>query len=187
MRVLICGVIGAVVAATAWLGLEFFLQKDIGWLAIAVGLVTGLSVHKGAGSVTGGGYARGAFAALLALAAIVGGRQAYAKVMEAVNNSAAPIAVVTGTVEEADDDTSSKVATSEETVPEVEVETISLISLAEKVSMRKQFSLMEMIWMCSAALIAYVTGKGPDVVAVEEEQAEGQTDEPPQAQDGSDE
>lgn len=190
MRVLICGVIGAVVAAAAWLGLEHYLQRDVGWLAVAVGLVTGLSVHKGAGSALGGGYARGGLAALLALAAIVGGRQVYAKVMEAVNESAK--AVVTAPVEgtkTADDSGDEDTSSSGVTDPEVEDlrEGPSRMGgvAGQKMPMKKRFSEMEMVWMVGAALLAYITGKGPDPVPVSEEKADEKTDEPPPAQGDS--
>ncbi len=177
MRVLICGVIGAVAAAAVWLGLEHYLQKDMGWLALAVGLVTGLSVHKGAGNATGGGYARGGFAALLALAAIVGGRQVYAKVMEAVNDSASAI-TVEEVVEDQTAGDSEEASTGEATESAVE-ERIEEPTRGggvggTKMPMKKRFSEMEMVWMCAAALVAYIVGKGPDPVPVEDEEKAGE-------------
>jgi len=182
MRVLICGVIGAAAAAAAWLGLEHVLQKDVGWLAVLVGLVTGFSVHKGAGAATGGGYARGGLAALLALAAIVGGRQVYAKVMESVNDTAAPVAVVS-TGEEAVVDDSGEVS-SEGAVTVVEEAPMEGLSRdggggAQKVPMKKRDFQMEMVWMCAAALVAYIVGKGPDAVPVADEESEGESGEAP--------
>ncbi len=176
MRVLICGIVGAAAAAAVWLGLEHWLQKDIGWLALAVGLVTGWSVHKAAGSAVGGGYVRGAFAALLTLAAIVGGRQLYAKVMEAVNETAAPVAVVSVAEDQADDD-SADAATSEGTDLEVEREPIDRFgprgAAGQKMSLKKRFSQMEVVWMCAAALVAYIFGKGRDpILATAEQTAE---------------
>ena len=181
MRVLICGVIGAVVSAAAWLGLEHQLQKDFGWLALLVGLVTGWCVHKAAGAAAGGGYARGGLAALLALAAIVGGRQAYAKVMQATNKSAAPVAVVSQPADEADQSEDSTAETATDSSPEVEAEEPAFMGpsgVAQKLPMKKRFSEWEMVWMCGAALLAYLVGKGPDVVAVTEEETEGESEEP---------
>ncbi len=186
MRILICGVVAAAAAATVWLGLEHYLQKDLGWLALAVGLVTGLSVHKAAGGATGGGYARGGFAALLALAAIVGGRQVYAKVMEAVNDTATAIAVVSVAEDRADD--SADAATSEGTDSEVEPRPIERIPTrgagGYKVSMKKRFSEMEMVWMCAAVLVAYVVGKGRDHIPDTAENAAEQTGEQPKDDSG---
>jgi hypothetical protein len=190
MRVLICGVIGAAAAAAAWLGLEHVLQKDIGWLAVLVGLVTGLSVHKGAGAATGGGYARGGLAALLALAAIVGGRQVYAKVMEAVNDTAAPVAVVSTAEETIDDSGEVTSEGSATTVEEYQPEEPSRMGDggAQKLPMKKRISEMEMVWMCAAALVAYIVGKGPDPVPVADEEAEGESGEaPPESQEESSE
>ncbi len=183
MRILICGVVAAAAAAAVWLGLEHYLQKDLGWLALAVGLVTGLSVHKAAGGATGGGYARGGFAALLALAAIVGGRQVYAKVMEAVNDTATAIAVVSVAEDQADDD-SDDVATGGGTSSEVEREPIDRIGIrgaaGPNMPMKKPFSQMEMVWMCAAALVAYIFGKGRDPIP----DAAEQTAEQPQDDSG---
>jgi len=182
MRVLICGVIGAAAAAAAWLGLEHVLQKDVGWLAVLVGLVTGLSVHKGAGAATGGGYARGGLAALLALAAIVGGRQVYAKVMEAVNDTAAPVAVVSTTEETVDDD-SGEVSSEGAVIVEEEYQPDEPSRMgdggAQKLPLKKRMSEMEMVWMCAAALVAYIVGKGPDAVPVADDDADGESGEAP--------
>ena len=187
MRVLICGVVGAVAAAAVWLGLEHFLQKDIGWLALAVGLVTGLSVHKAGGSAVNGSYARGGLAALLALAAIVGGRQVYAKVMEAVNDNAAPAVVVAAAEGQADDD-AADTATTESAESNVEPPPIEQIGIGkagrQKVSLKKRSSQMEMVWMCAAGLVAYIIGKGRDPIPVAAEQTAEQTSEQPQDDSG---
>jgi hypothetical protein len=185
MRVLICGIVGAAVAAAAWLGLEHWLQMDIGWLALAVGLVTGLSVHKAAGAATGGGYARGGFAALLVLAAIVGGRQLKVKVLEAVGGPATAIAEVTVSVDQADD--SDDAATGEATDLEVEFQPNDRIGVGaagnQKVSLKKRSSQMEIVWMCGAALVAYIIGKGGDPVPADDEENGEQSGE--QSQDDS--
>ncbi len=183
MRVLICGIVGAAAAAAVWLGLELWLQKDIGWLALAVGLVTGLSVHKAAGGATGGGYVRGGLAALLALAAIVGGYKLKAKVMEAVNDAAAAVAVASVAEDLADDDSDDTV-TSGAADSRVELPPIEQIGIGEagghKVSLKKRCSQMDMVWMCAAALVAYIFGKGRDPILATAEQ----TGEQPQDDSG---
>ncbi len=185
MRILICGVVAAAAAAAVWLGLEHYLQKDLGWLALAVGLVTGLSVHKAAGGATGGGYARGGFAALLALAAIVGGRQVYAKVMEAMNDTATAIAVVSVAEDQADD--SADAATSEGTDSEVEPrrsERSRTQGAGGHTVLKKRFSQMEMVWMCAAVLVAYVVGKGRDHIPDTAENSAEQTGDQPKDDSG---
>jgi hypothetical protein len=190
MRVLVCGVIGAVVATAAWLGLEHVLEKDMGWLAIGVGLVAGVCIHKAAGNATGGGYVRGGFAALLALAAIVGGRQVYAKVMESVNEAAAAVPGVAEPVDPADDDSASSSTGGEidsvaDERPERPTPTGGQAGI--KPQLKNQFSAIEMVWMCAAALVAYIVGKGPDPIHAEDEEAGEQTGQSSQAPSDSDE
>ena len=180
MRVLISGVIGAAVAAAAWLGLEHSLQRDLGWLAIGVGLVTGLCVHKAAGAATGGGYVRGALSVIIALAAIVGGRQIYAKAMEATSESLAgtakPVMVdapaedATGESGEAEEGEDAEAPAPIEK-PKV-AEQLSGPAAKPKVAMKKRLSEMDFVWIGVAALAAYITGKGPDAKPVTEEQPE---------------
>ncbi len=184
MRVLICGIVGAAAAAAVWLGLEYWLEKDIGWLVIGVGLVTGWSVHNAAGSAAGGGYARGGFAALLALAAIVGGRQLYVMVIEAVNDTAKAVAIASVAEDQADDSAdSAEAATGEGTDPEVELRPNKRIGIGgaggQNVSLKKRFSQMEMVWMCAAALVAYVIGKGRDPIPATAENTAEQAGEQP--------
>jgi hypothetical protein len=189
MRILICGVVAAAAAATVWLGLEHYLQKDLGWLALAVGLVTGLSVHKAAGGATGGGYARGGFAALIVLAAIVGGRQVYAKVMESVSEAATAVPGVAESVDPADE--SAEASTGGETdsmaVERPELPFPSGGQAGLKMPSKNQFSSIDMVWMCAATLVAYIVGKGPDPIPAEDEEAGEQTGQSSQAPNDSDE
>jgi hypothetical protein len=85
MRVLIGGVVGAVAASAGWMAIEHTTSQEFGWMAVGVGLITGLAVHKLAGSGSRGSYARGALAAVLTLIACVGCRLVYAKVMAKTN------------------------------------------------------------------------------------------------------
>lgn len=186
MRVLVCGVVAAAASAAVWLGLEYFLLMEIGWLAIAVGLVTGWSVRKSAGTATGGGYARGGLAALLALAAIAGGQQIKAKVMEALNDSATPIAVVSMTEDQADDD-SADAATSAAADSEVELEQPPIERIGIGAPGRhkmSRFSEMGMVWMCAAGLVAYIIGKGRDPIPASAEKTAEKTAEQPQDDSG---
>ncbi len=180
MRVLIGGVIGAAVAATVWLGLEFYLKQEFGWLACFVGVVTGLCVHKAAGANASGSYARGALAVAIALGAIVFGRQAYAKVMQVVVNQdkAAVVADVDTDASRAGEDDSEDV--SEETdallFPEMEIE--SSVLGDQNLPLEKRFTEMDTVWMCVGALAAYVIGKGRDQVRVSVQDEEQPTSDP---------
>ena len=92
MRALLGGIVGAVVSAAAWLGIEHVQQTNYGWMVILVGIVTGMFVNKsGAGTTTG--FARGALAMILTLAGIVGGQKGYALFMEKTTTARAAAAV----------------------------------------------------------------------------------------------
>ena len=84
MKTLVCGIIGAAVAVAAWLALEIVTVKEFGWMAVLVGLVTGVVMHMAAGAHAGESYGRGALAALLALAACVGGPRLKVEYMQSL-------------------------------------------------------------------------------------------------------
>ena len=187
MRALLGGLIGAAASAAGWLAVEHFQQASYGWMVVLVGLVTGFCVHK-AGEGNSGGFARGALAIILTLAAIVGGRQVYAKIMQASSTAASAVTVDTAKVEVPDAD-EEEADTGEAPAPVVTPE------LAEdagalgkrgysKTAMKKNLSEMDMVWMCVAALASYVIGKGGDEPAPGEEgeQGEGQ----PEQSEGGD-
>ena len=50
MRSVIGGAVAALIAAVAWLALEHLAQQELGWLTIAVGLVTGCGVRLSTGA-----------------------------------------------------------------------------------------------------------------------------------------
>ena len=85
MRVLIGGIVGAAAAAAVWMAIEHNTKQEFGWMAVAVGVVTGLAVHWAAGAGSRGSYGRGGLAAVLALLACVYCPQVYAKVMQQAN------------------------------------------------------------------------------------------------------
>ena len=181
MRILIAGIIGAVVSAAVWLGAEYTLQKDVGWLSILVGLGTGYAVHRAAGKDAGVGYGRGALSVILALAAIVLGRMAYAEVMQASSKAAEAAKIDVAAIKEAAEDV--------ETDEAVEVEAPPVLSEApprrpgnagpQKLTIKKGVSNIDFLWMALAALSAYVVGKGSDPIPAGEEPA------PPQDEQGS--
>lgn len=166
MRVLLGGVIGALAAAGAWMAIEHTAKQEFGWMAIAVGLVTGYVVHKAAGAGSRGSYARGALAVVLALVACVGSRQVYAKVM-AKTNSGAETPAASAEVEADSPATSEKSNSEGEETAEPSKSVISLqdqsgsgaVSFG-KASLKKGISEWDMLWLSMAALTAYVVGKG---------------------------
>lgn len=103
MKTLISGIIGAVAAAVAWMALEHQLQANWPYMALAVGLVTGIAVRAGAEAGSGESFGRGALAAILALAACVGGRFGYVEYMKNVNEDADKPRAGHGVVAQVDD------------------------------------------------------------------------------------
>lgn len=166
MRVLISGLIGAVASAAAWFYLEHATGHEMGWLAIAVGLVTGLCVNAGAGPSARESTGRAALAAILALAAIVGGRVVYAKVMQNVSQVKNVGNVVAEVEVQGEDAAGDEVA---EAV--VEQEPVELPTARSPKSLRLEkptvdtVSEVDFLYMGVAALLAYVTGKGRNKTA----------------------
>lgn len=185
MRVLLSGVVGAAASASAWLAAEHFQQTSFGWMVCLIGLVTGVVMHKASNAGTGAGFARGGLAVVLTLAAIVGGRQAYAMIMQASSPTVTAVALESLQGREDESETES-VKTDGEIAAEFDMSTLEgeVAGLGSsnysKSSMKKSMSDWDMIWMGIAALAAYVTGKGGEtaaaVVATEEPQEEA-TDE----------
>lgn len=172
MKVLISGIIGAAVATAAWLALEHFTLKEFGWLACLVGFVTGLAIHSAAGAHARASFGRGALAVILTLAACVGGRLLYVKVMESVradlNEQMAQVAEPKGgevaDAENGSSETSDEGGEAAEPKPaqppEADMPAASM--KLQKPSMKTAISQGDMLWLCLAALIAYVVGKGSD-------------------------
>ena len=190
MRALLGGVIGAVASASVWKAAEHFQQANYGWLVCFIGLVTGYCVHQAgkAGAGTGGGFARGALAVVLTLAAIVGGSKVYAEIMQATS---APVGAVSAdslqgganVADAADKNANSGDSTFDMSTLEEDALVLGQSDYS-KSTLQKNISDWDMIWMGIAALAAYVTGKGGEsvaaVVATEqprEEAADQQSDE----------
>lgn len=88
MKSLISGIIGAAAAAVAWMALEHQMQVSWPYMALLVGLVTGIAVRSGASAGSGESLGRGALAAILALGACVGAQFGYVEYMKSVNEGA---------------------------------------------------------------------------------------------------
>lgn len=171
MRTFILGAFAAVVAAAAWFGIEYISRMEFPWLAIGVGLAAGWGVRKGA-DIGGTGYARGTLAAVLALVAIVGGRQVYAAVMQATHDNTTSLVRAIDVEEEATEEPAPVEAeqvegAADEEVAEVVVESqireragdnLALEALARPA--KPSGSMFDMVWICVAAVAAYVIGKG---------------------------
>lgn len=171
MKVLLSGIIGASLGAALWLGLENLTGMNLGWLACVVGVITGLCVHWAAGPDADSSFGRGALATVLALAAIVSGPQVYLMTIASrsdtvgLGNAAVSTAVTSSasTGEDGEDVVTDSLPT----------RTPSKTRLSEGkrtigttgVKLTRSLSEIQMLWMCIAALAAYVLGKGRDQVS----------------------
>lgn len=170
MRVLLGGLIGAAAASAAWFFLEYSMNREFGWLAIAVGLITGLCVNAAAGAGAPASFGRAALAVGLTLLALVGGRVVYAKIMQ----SASQVATVKladnpaslSDDQEAHEDPVGEAATDAEAAanPQLINEQQRARSGERLIPFEKPkistVTEIDMLWMGLAALAAYFTGKG---------------------------
>ena len=72
MKCVIAGLIGGVIGAAVWGAIAHFTGYEIGWIAWAVGALVGICVRVAAAGDSGAGL--GAMSAVIALAAIAGGK-----------------------------------------------------------------------------------------------------------------
>ncbi len=166
MRVLLGGLVGAAASAAAWFFVEYATGHEFGWLAIAVGFITGMCINAAAGAGAAASYGRAALAVILTMMAMILGRTAYAKVMQNVTHvtTIAPAAS-----KDADDAPAARQegAATEGAVEAVPVERERGSLGGPNTGLRMQrptagsvSELDDMLWMGLAALAAYFTGKG---------------------------
>ena len=164
MRVLLGGLVGAAASAAAWFFIEYATGHEFGWLAIAVGFITGMCINAAAGAGAAASYGRAALAVILTMMAMILGRTAYAKVMQNVTH-VTTIAPAAGTADDAPAARENGASADEaaEVVP-VERERGSLGGPSTGLRMQRptagSVSELDMLWMGLAALAAYFTGKG---------------------------
>ena len=172
MKTLIAGIIGAAVAAVAWIGIEQAAAREIAWLACGVGLITGLAV-RAAAEHSGESIGRGALAAILALAACFGSFQMKVAYLKNKNKDAAEPQVAQA-VEKSD---KADAADGEEAEnPEAEVndqpverrDTSPMANVQTPAGLKAPqdtLSDWSMVWLSLSAVLAYVVGKGSSAVA----------------------
>lgn len=183
MRVVLCGVISAVVATAAWMGIELAAHSEYGWMAWGVGLITGLGVHGARSARSGNKFFRGAVAALLALAAIVGvnyvGKAAILKYLNKDVANAVAIDQQAAQAEDAEEKPSTPTSRVDE--PD-QPERIGggQLGLARPRSKPKS---MDMVWLCLAGLTAYIVGKGRDEVAIVDQEPAPEPSDPDETAD----
>jgi hypothetical protein len=162
MRVLLSGILGAIVGESAWLAADHFLQANYGWLICLVGLATGLAIRLSGAPKSGSGISRGALAIALTLLAIVGGRMLYTKVIQdrlsLTNDQPVAAAVREIPVQEADTEDASTEA-AETAVPAEVLDRRAPAALRQVGPMKPvsgNLPQWDTLWMSLAALAAYV-------------------------------
>lgn len=167
MRVLVGGIIGAAASAAAWFFLEYVTGREMGWLVIVVGIITGLCTAAAAGASASESYVRGALAVALTMIAMIGGRAVYAKVIQNIS-IVSPLEAPAHHVDNATIEAPVKVAADEDAtvqpIADQRTRTVPAHTGEARVKLRKptldNYKEMEVVWMAVAALCAYFTGKG---------------------------
>jgi hypothetical protein len=178
-KTVIGAVVGAVVGVIAHVVLEAYVMKsgEAPWMAVVIGLLTGLGVRKLDPTVVNTvSYLRGALSALIALAGIVGGMQVVAKAVQARNASAvtsAPKAPAQPAAEPAVEAEGEAAAAEEAPVEAAPVRESAPLSLpaAGRMKPRKDFSPIQFAMIAVGAFLAYELARGSSKVAVAEEAA----------------
>ena len=169
---------GGAIGAAIWVSIEYFTQSEFAWMAWPVGLLVGWGVHKFASADTRGGFFRGAVAAMLALAAILGAGWSKQAILTKQAAKTATPAVVGTTMDPEGDEQNNLDATDATATLELGAQQTGLLHGVLETKPRNAFQNMDMLWLCLAALTAYVVGKGSgsdpvrsEELADEEEQA----------------
>ncbi|MEM9352166.1 MAG: hypothetical protein AAGA92_04060 [Planctomycetota bacterium] len=196
MRVLIGGVLGAIIGSVVWVGLEHTQQTEYPWFPVVVGFLTGMGVRVAATPTVRGAYLRGAFAAILALVSVVGARFGYAAYMQNTSNigAAAPIkAVAQAPVEEESDTESAGEASAPVEPAKKPTAVIPTGGGGETIQRSSGFDTTNMVFICLCGIVAYFLGKGReglDAVAEEshdQQEAEGEAPAEAAAEGGEEE
>jgi hypothetical protein len=163
MRVLIGGLIGAAVSSAAWFGLEYAISKELAWLAIAVGVITGMCVNAAAGAGAAASYGRAALAVILTMVALIGGRLAYAQIMRSVSQVTTVVADKEAPdlpAQEAQVGEGGDVAAAEAPAERTPLDLRGEPGFNLQKPKATAMSELDMLWMGLAALGAYFFGKG---------------------------
>jgi hypothetical protein len=188
---LVGGAIGAAVGVVLHLIVESTTGLEAPWFAVIIGLLTGLGVHQANKSLAGRvSYLRGAIAAAIALAAIVGSTPLISYVAKGREREAAA-AVRTTTERDAASDAgeADESATGDEAEPAAEdrgrvVSQATEFPAHEGQPMRPDdFNVWQFVFMAVGTFIAYEFGRGTGATATTT--SEPPSEEPPIATDPS--
>jgi hypothetical protein len=158
-------IIGAAISIGLLLAVYLLFQLDAVWLAIPFALITALTVR--AMSSTGrASYVRGALTMVIALAAYIGGWVLVSKVAVANANKPMPKPPVSAQEAPADGEVTDE-ADAEAPVETPAVEQPKAAAPRADIprpraDAPRAFSTWDFIWLCVAALCAYIVGSGSD-------------------------
>ena len=163
--------VGAVIGAVVGMGLHLLVETttsfEAAWFAIIIGVLTGLGVNQANKSLTGRvSYLRGAIAAAIALAAIVGSPMVIAQVL--ANDNTQPPAAAKARDGEATDETAPDDATAVEDGRPAELPVREGVrgaavsgGTANQTLVRPgEFSVWQFVFMAVGTFIAYEFGRG---------------------------
>lgn len=187
---LVGGVIGAIVGVVLHLIVEFTTGLEAPWFAVVIGLLTGLGVHQANKSLAGRvSYLRGAVAAAIALAAIVGSTPVISLVAKGREREAMAAAKLAGSEAAPDADgaeasRSDGAATRATDDRERAMRQVAEFPAHEGQPMRpKEFPVWQFVFMAIGTFIAYEFGRGTGATATRP--SEPPSDEAPIATDPS--
>jgi hypothetical protein len=164
---LVGGIIGAAVGMGLHLLVEVTTGHEAPWFAIVIGLITGLGVHQANKSLAGRvSYLRGAVAAAIALAAIVGSTPLISMVARNRDASAAADADADDQADdddaEADEDADAGDADAEE-APAEEERSVTAGATGDPGRLGRgpaPFNVWQFVYMAVGTFIAYEFGRG---------------------------
>lgn len=174
MKVLIGGLVGAVLGSAIWLGAEHFTQSSYGWLSCLVGVLAGVFAKLFDRANLTPGTVRGGISVIVTLAAIVLGRQVYAKIIQVgPEPKNATVSLPKDMESPSTQDASKEEASSEEDSKSEKIELLDRAAPASVDSSQKikpnakRASELDTLWMSLAALAAYVISQGSQTVVSE--------------------
>jgi hypothetical protein len=174
-KALLGAIIGAAIGIGLLLAVYLVFQKDNVWLAIPFALITGLGARM-LSSTGRASYVRGALTMVIALAAYIGGWVLVSKVAVAKANAPMPKPPVSAEEAPADGEPTDEA----DAEPPVEAPAAEQPKAAAprvdiprpRADATRAFSTWDFIWLCVAALCAYIVGSGSDSGAAPARQPE---------------
>jgi hypothetical protein len=174
-KALLGAIIGAAIGIGLLLAAYLLFQKDNVWLAIPFALITGLGARF-LSSTGRASYARGALTMVIALAAYIGGWVIVSKVATAKANAPMqkpPVAAQDAPVEgEPTDEADAETPVETPAVEQPKAAAPRADVPRPRPDAPRAFSTWDFIWLCVAALCAYIVGSGSDSGAVPARQPE---------------